>query len=185
LLFEVVPTERYGLIPVDDDTRRYSLWTLSFRDRRIERFGTVESPWYINATFAPNGRWVAYAAGAGSASRVYVEPFPFTGARYVVANEPARDPFWSPDGQELFYAPGLDRFQVVTFSTQPTVTFGNAVPVPRGGVLQAQNFRRMYDLSPDGRRILGIIAGQTTQEALAPTIQVVLNWSEELEARVP
>jgi hypothetical protein len=33
--------------------------------------------------------------------------------------------------------------------------------------------------------MLGIIAAQTPREALAPTIQVVTNWFEELKAKVP
>ena len=166
--------------------RQFSLWTLALRDRKIERFGTVESPWYINATFPPSGRWVAYGAGGGAASRVYVEPFPPTGDRYVVTNESARDPFWSPDGKELFYASGMDQFRAVTFLTQPVVTFGNAVPVPRGGLFEIEgSSRRQYDLSPDGKRILGAIAAPTARQALAPTIQVVINWSEELKTKVP
>ncbi len=77
----------------------------------------------------------------------------------------------------------MDPFRTVTFSPQPIVTFGNAVLVPRGGLFEAGigGTHRNYDLSPDGKRILGVIAAQTTQEALAPTIQIVVNWSEELK----
>jgi serine/threonine-protein kinase len=183
LLYEVVQGGR----PSISGSNRFSLWVLSLRDRKVERFGAVESPWKINATFAPDGQWVAYGTGAGAAARVYVEPFPRTGNRYTVANEPARHPFWSPDGKELFYASGMDSFRVVTFSTQPTVTFGNPVVVPRGGLFEygIGQGGRLWDLSPDGKRILGIIAAQTTQQALAPTMQVVLNWQEELKAKMP
>lgn len=81
---------------------------------------------------------------------------------------------------------------MVAFSTKPTVMFGNPAPHsfslwPRGGLHEGGigEDRRAYDLSPDGKRILGTIAAQTTQQALAPTIQVVLNWGEELKTRVP
>ena len=43
---------------------------------------------------------------------------------------------------------------------------------------------RMYDISPDGQRILmarSLPAGETA----LPQITVVLNWHEELKARVP
>jgi Tol biopolymer transport system component len=183
LLFEVVKGDSSNPLV----SHSYSLWTLSLRDRKVERFGTVESPWHINATFASNGRWVAYAEGEGSASRVYVEPYPRTGDRYPVTND-ARTPVWSPNGRELFYTSGLDQLRAVTVSTQPTVTFGNPVLMFRGG-LQAvpspNDVRRGYDLSPDGGRILGVVAAQTPQQALAPTIQVVTNWFEELKAKVP
>ena len=63
----------------------------------------------------------------------------------------------------------------------------NFVMVPRGGLFEGGigEDRRACGLSPDGKRILGIIAAQTTREALAPTIQVVLNWQEELKRLVP
>jgi serine/threonine-protein kinase len=163
---------------------RSSLWTLRLRDRKIERFGAVESPSMLNATFAPKGDWVAYGTREGTAWRVYVEPFPPTGDRYPVPNE-ARNPQWSPDGKELVYTTGLDQFGVVTFSTQPTVTFGKEVLMARGGLVEARGFTRAHDLSADGKRIIGSVGAQTMQQALAPTIQVVLNWSEELKAKVP
>jgi Tol biopolymer transport system component len=167
---------------------RSSLWTLSLPDREIERFGSVESGGWINATFAPpHGRWVAYNTGEGAASRVYVEPFPRTGDRHVVSStEPGRNPIWSRDGRELFYASGVDQFRAVTFSTQPAVRFGNTVLMSRGGLYGgADGGRTGFDLSPDGQRMLGIIAAQTPREALAPTIEVVTNWFEELKAKVP
>ena len=45
--------------------------------------------------------------------------------------------------------------------------------------------QRTYDVMPDGR-ILGVVAAGETQSA-GPTwqIQVVLDWFEELKARVP
>jgi len=67
----------------------------------------------------------------------------------------------------LFYAPSFNTFAVVSFTTQPSVEFGNAVAVP-------------------GEHILGTVDALTTQGASgAPTIQVILNWFEELRARVP
>ena len=169
---------------IKDD--RFSLWTLSLRDRKVDRFGIVESRGRINGTFAPSGRWVAYGRREGSEYQVYVEPFPRTGDQHLVTtNEPASNPFWSPDGKELFYASGRDSFHAVGFSTQPAVTFGNPVPVPRGRFREWYSGPRDYDLSPDGQRILGVIVAPTTREALAPTIQVVLDWSEELKAKVP
>jgi Tol biopolymer transport system component len=174
------------LFEAGNSTLPWTLWTLSLPDRKIERFGPLESGHTINATFAPNGRWVAYGIGEGPESRIYVEPFPRTGDQHVVTtNGPAWSPFWSPDGNELFYASGLDSFHAVGFSTQPTVTFGNPFPVPRGRLFGGIGGPRPYDLSPDGQRILGVIVAQTTQQAIAPTIQVVVNWAEELKAKVP
>ncbi len=46
--------------------------------------------------------------------------------------------------------------------------------------------RRHYDVSPDGRRFLMVTAGGTgNTETGRAEIHVVLNWVEELKARVP
>ena len=45
---------------------------------------------------------------------------------------------------------------------------------------------RPWDLSPDGAHILGFLEGTAPQQAAsAPTIQVVLNWFQELKRLVP
>ena len=74
---------------------------------------------------------------------------------------------------------------MVTFSTQPSVEFGNPARVAKSG-LRRPSFAqpRPWDLSPDGTRILGFVQDTAPQQAAnaPPTIQVVLNWSEELKA---
>ena len=59
--------------------------------------------------------------------------------------------------------------------------------VPRPFAPSSQGFERNNDITLDGKRFLGVVAaGQTASGApAAPQIQVVLNWFEELKARVP
>jgi hypothetical protein len=69
----------------------------------------------------------------------------------------------------------------------PTIAVGNPVLLPRVGLsIKGQVMPRQYDMLPDDR-MLGIIPpGQTASGASAPQeIRVVLNWFEELKARVP
>ncbi len=46
---------------------------------------------------------------------------------------------------------------------------------------------RTYDVSPDGQRFLAINAVplETDADASPPQINIILNWFEELKARVP
>jgi Tol biopolymer transport system component len=167
---------------------KFSLWSLSLPNRMTDRFGTVESETSIDATFSPDGRWVAYDIDDGSGPHVYVEPFPRTGERYLVTSERGWNPFWSPSGDQLYYSAGPDGFRLVAFTQRPTVAFKSLALVPRGRIWEPglnSVDRRDYDLSPDGKRILGMLVAPTRQQALAPTIEVVLNWFEELKAKVP
>jgi hypothetical protein len=75
-------------------------------------------------------------------------------------------------------------------TTRPDFSFGNPVPGPRkftsAGNSGQANFRN-YDLTADGK-ILGLVdASEQTHSGNtdAPEFRVVLNWFEELKARVP
>ena len=153
----------------------------------------VESPaaTLTGAVFSPDGRWVAYASQEGrTSSAVYVQPFPPTGAKYQISKngDDGHHPVWSPDGDELVFSPGpVPHLNAVRVTTQPSFTFGEAMPVPSPFQTSPPDFERPYDISRDGQRFLGLIDAAQTQAGApaAPQIQVVLNWFEELKARVP
>ncbi len=165
-----------------------SLWTLSVTEKKAMPFGDVQSSIRTGAVFSPDGQWVAYASWGASAKTIYVQPFPATGDTHQLpqgAVEP-KHPLWSPDGTQLFYNPGPGQFESVTVTTQPTFAFGNHVAVPRPFPGAAPFLRRPYDITPDGRFVSAIAAGQSASgRPTAPQIQVVLNWFEELKTRAP
>jgi eukaryotic-like serine/threonine-protein kinase len=173
-----------------------SLWTFSLQDRKATTFGEVHSSYPTGAIFSPDGRWVAYTTSERGMTTmtIYVQPFPATGAKYQLfvkgsSNTPTNTPHkvaWSPDGKELFYVPRLGGFEAVSVTTQPTFAFGNAVTVPRPFQPGPPNSRTLYDITPDGKFVGLMPAGRTPSgDFTAPQIQVVLNWFEELRARVP
>lgn len=147
----------------------------------------VESPNPINAAFSLDGRWIAYAAAAGAFSGIYVQPFP-AGTKFLVSEGTALHPVWSRDGKELVSQPSGGRWGVQTISMTPGFAVGAGMSlVSRGGAITTgPSGRRNYDVMPGGR-ILGVVPAGQTQRAgpAAPQIQVVLNWFEELKARVP
>jgi hypothetical protein len=166
----------------------------SLKDRKAARFDAVESParTLTGAVFSPDGRWVAYASQEGrSFSAVYVQPFPPTGATKYQISKNAGDghfPMWSPDGPELLFSGGLGgALNAVRITTQPSFTVGEAMPVPRSFQSAGPEVERPFDISRDGQHFLGLIDAAQTQSGApaAQQIQVVINWFEELKARVP
>ena len=112
-----------------------------------------------------------------------VEPFPATGARHMLGR--GIHPVWSHDGREIMFQPAGGRWAVQSITTQPSFAFGSPVPFSRGGaVTVGPPGRRNQDIMPDGR-FLGVIDGGQTIPAGFPRIHVVLNWFEELKAKVP
>jgi hypothetical protein len=123
---------------------------------------------------------------------VYVQPFPATGARYQVPKQQSLDfhPVWSPQGTELLYVPRANSGQMAAVSvrTQPTFGFGNPVSLPAtvtGG--RGTQQMRAHDVMPDGRFIGPVPATATESNPSGPDteLRVVINWFEELKARVP
>ncbi len=158
----------------------------------VASFGGVEDA-TLGPEFSPDGRWVAYASGgttleADGERRIYVQPFPATGAKYQVPTPAGAllmsHPFWAPDGTALYFAPDSGRFGVVPMTTQPTVAFGNPTQLPRRFISTGPSAPRGYDITPDGD-FIGRISPGTGDENGNPEIHVVVNWVEELKRLVP
>jgi serine/threonine-protein kinase len=171
-----------------------SLWMLSLQDRKAEPLSEFSqpSPNLPRAMFSPDGRWVAYGAADRRRGPVYVQPFPATGAKYQISSAAGHSPLWSPDGTEIYYVDISSRpagqLVVAKLTTQPTFSVGDPVAVPSGGLQLSgvQLVPRQFDIGPDGR-IIGVVDAVQAPSAApaALRIEVVLNWFEELKARVP
>src|SRR5262249_32877241 len=138
--------------------------------------------------FSPDGRWVAYQSDNGGVIEIYVQPFPATGTKFQISNHlRSHNPVWSRDGKDLLYVPGpVNSYIAARIGTQPTMTVIGETTLSRGGMLDGgPSVPRDYDTAHDGR-IIGVIrAGQTQATTPDRQMQVVLNWYEELNARVP
>jgi eukaryotic-like serine/threonine-protein kinase len=172
-----------------------TLWTYSTRDRKSQPFGSVRSSRQpANATFSADGSWVAYQSNETGTPAVYVQPFPATGSRFQASvNAPQDDPhhpLWSRDGTELFYVAGPNRLVVTSVTNRSGLMFTNPVLIQTGtwkNTFGGPTTIRNYDVSPDSKRFIGVIASGLSQSGTprAPQIQIVLNWIQELQQRVP
>ena len=66
----------------------------------------------------------------------------------------------------------------------PLWSFGAPVAVPRPFSPGAPNYRALFDVLPQGGFIGLNPVGDTAPIYTAPAIQLVLNWFEEVKARV-
>jgi Tol biopolymer transport system component len=171
-----------------------ALQLLSMTDRRVTPFSGVHSSVFTNAVFSPDGLWVAYSAREPNRTRntLYVEPFPPTGAKHQIATNDAHMPVWSRDGRTLFFIhpdmrsrTGNVAFVQTPVYTRPAFSAGQPVLVDRDFAITgpAIGRSRTFDVLPDGR-FIGVrdelLGGREPDR-----VEVVLNWFEELKARVP
>ena len=162
------------------------LW--SRRDRSLTAVES-ESTRATQAAFSPDGRWIAYTTpllGRGQTVTV-VRPFPLTAARYQVpipeqSANMAIHPVWSRTAPELIYSVGPGLLATTTIDTRSAVEFGTPVVVQIPGT--GDVLVRSWDLTPDGRHFVRVIETDL-DGTLTPPIRVVMNWFEELKARLP
>jgi hypothetical protein len=168
-----------------------TLRILSLDSGRVVPFGDVRSARPVGARFSPDGGWVVYTrADRDMPSSIFVEPFPPTGVRHRLSVTGrgeaggAHKPLWSRDGRELFYVPRLGGFEAAPVITRPVFAFGAAVPVKRPFSPGAPNYRALFDVLPEGGFVGLNPVGDSSPIYTAPAIQLVLNWFEEVKARV-
>jgi serine/threonine protein kinase/Tol biopolymer transport system component len=158
------------------DTTQRDIWVLSL-EGDSSPFVTTSFNEH-EAKFAPDGRWLAYQSNDSGRNEVYVKPYPGPGRTLMVSTDGGRDPVWSPDGRELFYLDVSGRkMMVVSFTNEPIARVGTPRLLFEGDYDSGD--ARQYDVAPVGQRFLMIKRNPLR------SVNVVLNWFEELERLVP
>ena len=180
------PTTKTLLFSVHKDGQE-TLWALSLPDKHVAPFDGVRSTSPINAVFSPDGRWIAYQSNQSGRTTVYVQPVPPTGAVHQLVprgTDVPHEPMWSPNN-ELFYNPRAGGFEVVPVTTEREFSFGNPIALPRPFRLTPPQGLRSYDVGPDGRIVAVVVPEDSDESPGARRLAIVLNWHEELNAKIP
>jgi serine/threonine-protein kinase len=141
-----------------------------------------------NGDISPDGHWLAYESDDSGQFQIVVRPFPnVDGGRWTISPSGGTKPVWARSGRELFYLNGANALTVVSVHTGPTFSADTPTELFEGPYFAAGEFDRNYDVSPDGQRFLMIkyAAGGGNQADTPASMIVVVNWVEELKARVP
>ena len=151
------------MLPLDGQRKPYLFHQSQFAERE--------------ASFSPDGKWVAYCSNESGEYRVYVVPFSGSGGKWQVSPGGGCGPRWRGDAKEIFYFSSDNRMMAaevkasassfdvgpihVLFGTRPYGVFGR------------------FDVSADGQRFA--IPYETGQPSAAITL--VMNWPAELKKR--
>jgi len=131
---------------------------------------------------SPDERWLVYVSDESGRHEVYVRPFPNVDeTRWLLSAGGGSEPLWSHSGRELFYRSGNNDMVAVDILPGPTFSLGEQRVLfsmrDYEGVLRHQN----YDVGPDDQRFIMI---QLEEGDVESDIVMVLNWFEELKAKV-
>jgi serine/threonine-protein kinase len=136
-----------------------------------------------NAVLSPNGRFLAYQTNESGPLQVIVRPYPdVDSGRWTVSSGTGSRPVWARNGRELFYRDESGALIAVPVDTSG-VRFTSGPLRKLFDIEDASGTPdRNYDVSPDGQRFLMIM---DRADSTAGNIAVVLDWFEELKAKVP
>jgi Tol biopolymer transport system component len=159
------------------------LWTVPLQGRAQPTRYLMNGFNLAHPTLSPDGRWMAYDSDESGRVEVYVQSFPDPiQRRWKVSPGRGSEPLWTKGGKELIYRNG-DSVMAVSFdlangrSGQPAALFAGPYPDNPGWTRP-----RSYDVSRDGERFLMI---RLPTGNPPPSIVVVMNWFDELRAKVP
>ncbi len=173
--------EQFVVSRIGEDTN-WDLWLASIGGE-AEPF-IVEPGFQYDCAFSNDGKWVVYRSILSGGSELFVCPYPDVTAEKVrvpgVGNKTR--PIWSRNGSELFFIRDDDKLMVAPVTTSPTLSIGE--PKMLYADLDVDlNAGSCYAPMPDGQRFL-VIKEEPTRINKRPEIHVVVNWIEELKAKL-
>jgi eukaryotic-like serine/threonine-protein kinase len=135
------------------------------------------------ASFSPDGRWLAYYSGQSGAREVYVRSFPDNGGEWQISNGGGSSPIWSRSGHALFYRTSDNQIMVANYTAQGD-SFVSGKPRVWSRIANVGRSGN-FDLAPDGKRIAVIMPGDAGGGQPAGShATLALNFFDELRRRV-
>ncbi len=114
----------------------------------------------VAPVFSPDGRWIAYGEGLGTASELFVRAYPGPGGRWQISSGGGGLPAWSKGGREIAWiVAAADLTSVMVADVTVEGDFIKAGPARK---LFEMNFVRpsnatWFDASRDGTRFAGLV----------------------------
>jgi serine/threonine-protein kinase len=133
---------------------------------------------------SPDGRWLAYTSQEGGIDNVYLRPASGQGVKRQVSVDGGIVPVWAPDAKAIYYVRDDAMMAVPIEADETKITVGiprKLFEFPPGR--RAERDSRTFDIAPDGKRF--VLMRSANPGMGRRQINIVLNWSEELQRRVP
>jgi serine/threonine-protein kinase len=149
---------------------------------------TLISTGFVNveASFSPDGHWIAYQTSESGTQEVYVRPFPSGGQRSQISTGGGTRPIWSAQRRELFFQTPDNFIMAAEYKQngdslsfeRPHRQFGTPIFSPGAG--------RIFDVAPDGQHFAVFGAPEMPPEQNTSVhVTFLFNFFDELRRRTP
>ncbi len=155
----------------NDPQTRTDVWVLDLNSGR-KPMPVVNTPAVEDQPrFSPDGKWIAYCSNRTGRREIYVQPLP-SGEPVMVSVNGGSEPFWRPNGQELFFVSPEN--WVMAVGVKAGGKFDAGLPtrlfeLPRSNCTVGDC--RAVDVTRDGRFLVS-----TADYAPAAPMRVITNW---------
>ncbi len=129
---------------------------------------------------SPDGRWVSYASNESGQYEVFIRAFPTGSTRRQVSVGGGRVHCWAPAGDAVFYLRDSDN---MLLRASVKISQAEEVGTPEPMFTWPASVVGGVEVSPRDGRFLGIRELPPKYEV--SQVRVVLNWFDELRAKVP
>ncbi len=171
----------------DGDAPSTSFWMIQPDSGAVPQAYLQSEEFVDGITVAPRGGLAAYEV-LGRTSAIYVRTFPEPGRQMLVSEGDVSSPRWSPDGNTLYYwqlAGRTDTLFAARLEREPAFRVLSREVVHAGERLHGWS----WDLHPDGDRFIvpkpvAALTGPSTDPAAPERFFVVVNWFEEMRAKL-
>ena len=172
---------RFVVFAQIDPVSKFDLWVLPLA-RGGEPTLVVHTPGKDNeARFSPDGRFLAFQSDYVVETRIYVRALQGRREQLPVSEGHGAEPRWRGDGTELYYLSGDGALMAVPITIagqdftagRPTRLFGGK----NTGIRVVH-----FDVAPDGRRFLALVADEGTEGA---AVHLLLDWQPAGEQAAP
>jgi serine/threonine-protein kinase len=162
-----------------NDRGNLSLVDISTDDPEVRPYLRGEYP-ELDLVVSPSGDFAAYVSQEQGESEIFVRQFPDPAGQWRISDTPGQSPRWAPSGETLYYQTAVgDTIIAVTVSRTPPIT-----PMSRRVVAVVPGLDQWDVDQASGNIVMVQLTGPAEPAAVQRSLEVVVNWFEELRSKV-
>jgi Tol biopolymer transport system component len=128
-------------------------------------------------SLSPDGELLLYVSNESGEAQIYCTRFPSGEGRWQVSSDGGNAPYWSPDGNAVYYMNSQRELLHVQVTREPALRFG----IPQRHMQRVPDIADFADMrpAPDGKRFISVRGQDDEAAAAGYKLQLIENWYEE------